>query len=80
LNWAPLATATAGQKFIMCAEFENTDVMPDSIAGINAEEQSDISLTIKTSGTTPTAKQIDVFVHYDALLIIREGNLVDLVM
>jgi hypothetical protein len=63
----------------MCAEFENTDVMPDSIAGINAEEQSDINLSV-TLAAAPTSKKLEVFMHYDALLIVREGNLVDLVM
>lgn len=77
-NWAP-PSSTAGQKFILSAEFENTDVMPDAIAGINAEEQSDINLTITLDGT-PSAKKCDVFMHYDALLIVRDGNLVDLVM
>jgi hypothetical protein len=78
LNWAP-PSGLQGQKFIMCAEFENTDVMPDSIAGINAEEQSDINLSV-TLAAAPTSKKLEVFMHYDALLIVREGNLVDLVM
>jgi hypothetical protein len=68
-----------GSKFIMACEFENTDVMPDTIAGINAEEQSDIALTIKFSGS-PLNKKLDVFIHYDSLIIIKEGNVVDLVL
>lgn len=70
---------SAGSKFIMASEFENTDVMPDSIAGINAEEQSDIALSILCNGT-PNAKRVDVFMFYDAMLVVREGNVVDLIM
>lgn len=80
-NWAsyPLGIFS-GQKFIMACEFENVDVMPGTIAGINAEEQSDISLMVKFSGPSISSKKIDVFIHYDALMIIREDNYVDLVM
>lgn len=69
---------------VICSEFENTDVMPDSIAGINAEEQSDINLTIKSEagpdGTNSGGYKLDIFMHYDCLLIVRDGNVVDLVM
>lgn len=72
-----------GNKFIMACEFENTDAMPESIAGINAEEQSDIALIIEASGAPGTdgaAKKVDVFTHFDCLLLIKEGNVVDLVL
>lgn len=35
-NWT-CATGGKGSQFIMACEFENTDVFPDTIAGINAE-------------------------------------------
>lgn len=72
-----------GGSFIMAAPFENTDVFPDTIAGINAEEQSDIALFItsdNTGGATPTNKRLEVFMHYDCLMIVRNGNVVDLVL
>ncbi len=71
--------SSSGGKFIMACEFENTDVLPDQIAGINAEEQSDIALTIRASAA-PTSKELFCFVHYDALLIVKTGNAVELVM
>lgn len=81
-NFAP--TTGRGDRFIIGQEFENTDVSPDSIAGINGEEQSDINLTIKCNGaanlSTGGGKKLDVFMLHDALLIIRDGNVVDLVM
>lgn len=77
-------TGGEATDLIITSEFENTDVMPDSIAGINAEEQSDINLTIKAeSGPVTTVSggfKLDIFMHYDCLLIVRDGNVVDLVM
>ena len=76
-------TNGGGQSFIISSEFENTDVMPDAIAGINAEEQSDINLTIKCANGVSGSNggfRAEVFMHYDCLLIVRDGNVVDLVM
>lgn len=71
-----------GQRFIMAQEFENTDVFPNTISGINAENQSDLMLKITFSGTGYTAgsKNLETFISFDNLLILREGHLVDLVM
>ncbi len=67
-------------KFIISCEFEHTDVLGgDTIAGINAEEQSDIALTIKSANPS-VDKRLDVFMYYDSLLIIKEMNTVDLVL
>jgi hypothetical protein len=82
LNFAP--RDGVGSRFIISQEFENTDVSPDSIAGINGEEQSDINLTVKALSASGLSngggKKLDVFMLYDALLIVRDGNVVDLVM
>ncbi len=70
-----------GEAFIMACGFENVDVSPGTIAGINAEEQSDIALNVKTRGTvSPVEKKLDVFMYYDALLVVRPGNNVELIM
>lgn len=70
-----------GNKFTMAQEFENTDVFPNTISGINAENQSDLSLKIEFS-TSPTSgtKLVESYISFDNLLIVREGHLVDLVM
>jgi hypothetical protein len=74
----------AATKFVMAMEFENTDVFPDTISGINGEEQSDINLTVKCKSAlaqgTGSGKQLWTFVNYDALLVVRDGNIVELVM
>lgn len=81
-TYAP--TTGLGKAFIIASEFENVDVMPDSISGINAEEQSDINLTIKSAAGAVANNsggfKAEIFMHYDALLIVRDGNVVDLVM
>lgn len=70
-----------GGAFIIAAPFENTDVFPDTIAGINAEEQSDIALFLTSESTVvPASKKLDVFMHYDCLLMVRDGNAVDLIL
>jgi hypothetical protein len=75
-----------GSKFIMGTSFETPGLGPESVNGINAEEQSDLALTIYGSqgGTVGTgisqAKKLEVFVNYDCLLLVRSGNVVDLVL
>lgn len=75
-----------GSKFIMGTSFETPGLGPESINGINAEEQSDLALTIYGSqggpvGTAVTnAKKLEVFVNYDCMLLVRAGNVVDLVL
>jgi hypothetical protein len=47
------------------------------ISGLNAEEQSDISLNIKWSGgSAPAAGTfvIETYVFYDAMIVLRENN------
>jgi hypothetical protein len=75
-----------GSKFIMGTSFETPGLGPESINGINAEEQSDLALTIYGNqggaiGTSVTnAKKLEVFVNYDCMLLVRAGNVVDLVL
>lgn len=71
--------AGIGSTFIMAAPFENVDIYPDTISGINAEEQSDIALNIVTEEDI-VSKKLDVFMAYDALIIVRDGNVLDLVL
>lgn len=79
-----------GAKFVMGASFETIPIGQLEINGINAEEQSDLALTIScgsnaggvssyTNGTNQ-GKKLEVFVNYDTMLIIRKGNVVDLIL
>lgn len=70
-----------GEAFIMACGFENTDVMPGTIAGINAEEQSDIALNIKTrGGVVPYNKTLAIFMYYDCVMVVQAANNVVLLM
>jgi hypothetical protein len=75
-----------GSKFIMGTSFETPGLGPESVNGINAEEQSDLALTIYgnqgggVTTTAATAKKLEVFVNFDCLLLVRSGNVVDLVL
>jgi len=75
-----------GSKFIMGTSFETPGLGPESINGINAEEQSDLALTIygnqsSTIGTSAAiGKKLEVYVNYDCMLLVRAGNVVDLVL
>jgi hypothetical protein len=80
LEWTTYNGLGTGSKFIMACEFENVDVVPDTIAGLNAEEQSDIALSVKMSAPPAPGKKLDIFMNFDALLVIRDGNVVDLIM
>jgi len=44
------------------------------ISGLNAEEQSDISL-LANWYAAQDANTIEVFTHYDAMIVLRESNL-----
>jgi hypothetical protein len=83
-TFAPPATAASfggdsATTFLMAQEFECTDVFPNTIAGINAENQSDLTLKLESTNSF-AACTLQTFVAFDNLLILREGHLVDLVM
>ena len=77
----------ASVAFAMAQSLETSNGM--EISGLNAEEQSDISLTARwshpqsgssTDGLGNTAKMNMVFfVYYDALLVLYENNVVQLI-
>ena len=75
-----------GSKFIMGTSFETPGLGPESVNGINAEEQNDLALYIQgnqggtTGTTTALAKKLEVFINFDCLLLVRSGNVVDLVL
>ena len=63
--------------FVISADFETTS--GDEVSGLNGEEQNDIALMIQYSGPQNPLCSYDVFVYYDALLILRDNNLVELI-
>ncbi len=49
------------------------------ISGLNAEEQSDISLIMNFSGAQSNSFVFDVYSYYDAMIILRENNVLELI-
>jgi hypothetical protein len=65
--------------FIISTSLETSSGM--EISGLNAEEQSDISLMLNWSGSQATAGtfNIEVYTYYDGMLILRENNVLELI-
>lgn len=77
----PAQSATAGNSFMggtgSLAFCMSTDLQTSNgveIAGLNAEEQSDISLLIQWSHPQNALFNIEVYTYYDAMIILRENN------
>lgn len=70
----------SGDKFCMALQFENSDVLPDTITGISGEEQSDLALQVQLSNPPPSGKTLSVFLCVDSMIIVEAGNTVKLIM
>jgi hypothetical protein len=74
-------TATSGDLpsscFGMATDLETSNGL--EISGLNAEEQSDISLLIRYSGTQTTGMAYDVFTYIDSMIVLRENNVLELI-
>jgi len=70
------------QCFAMAIDLETSNGV--EISGLNAEEQSDISLIANWSGaqetgTTRTPSALEVYTYYDAMIVLRENNVLELI-
>ena len=63
--------------FGMATDLETSNGL--EISGLNAEEQSDISLLIRYSGTQTTGMAYDVFTYIDSMIVLRENNVLELI-
>lgn len=76
----PMATAsTFSSIFCMPTCLETTNGR--EISGLNAEEQSDISLMVKFSGTTVTTPRFayEIYTYNDSMVVLRENNVLELI-
>jgi hypothetical protein len=75
----PNCGAIGSSCFIISTSLETSSGM--EISGLNAEEQSDISLMLNWSGSQATAGtfNIEVYTYYDGMLILRENNVLELI-
>jgi len=58
--------------FVMAIDLETSN--GGEIAGLNAEEQSDISLIARWSGAQNTSFVFDVYTYIDSMIVLRENN------
>jgi len=75
------ANGTAGNLgsscFAMAIDLETSNGM--EISGLNAEEQSDISLIARYSTTQAAGFVFDVFTYIDSMIVLRENNVLELI-
>lgn len=63
--------------FAMAIDLETSNGM--EISGLNAEEQSDISLIARFSATQASGFVFDVFTFIDSMIVLRENNVLELI-
>ena len=63
--------------FAMAVDLETSNGV--EISGLNAEEQSDISLIATYAGPQNAAFAVEVYAYYDAMIILRENNVLELI-
>lgn len=63
--------------FTMAVDLETSNGI--EISGLNAEEQSDIALIANWSGAQAASNVLEVYTYYDAMIILRENNVLELI-
>lgn len=63
--------------FAMATDLETSNGL--EISGLNAEEQSDISLIARYSGAQSSQCVFDVFTFIDSMIVLKENNVLELI-
>lgn len=63
--------------FVMAIDLETSS--GSEISGLNAEEQSDISLIARWSANQNTSFVFDVYTYIDSMIVLRENNVIELI-
>jgi hypothetical protein len=66
-----------GANFVIATDLETANGV--DLSGLNAEEKNDIQLTITFTGAQDATGSVIVLTYCDMLLILKEGNIVDLI-
>lgn len=79
ISWDGLTEIVSNgpSMFVIAANLEATS--GQEISGLNGEEQNDIQLNIHYDVPQSSDARYITFVYYDALLVLRENNLVELI-
>lgn len=67
----------ASQCFAMATDLETSNGL--EISGLNAEEQSDISLLVRFSAAQKAGFAYEVFTYIDSMVVLRENNVLELI-
>lgn len=73
----PFAGNVASCCFGMAIDLETSNGL--EISGLNAEEQSDISLIVRYSNPQTAGFVFDVFTYIDSMIVLRENNVLELI-
>lgn len=73
----PLSGGLGSSCFAMATNLETTNGV--EISGLNAEEQSDISLLANYSSAQTGDYSLEVYTYYDAMIVLRENNVIELI-
>lgn len=73
----PAAGNMGSSCFTMAVDLETSNGL--EISGLNAEEQSDIALIVNWSGAQASGYNMEVYTYYDAMIILRENNVLELI-
>jgi len=70
------------QCFAMAVDLETSNGV--EISGLNAEEQSDIALianwtSAQVTGNAAVPSSLEVYSYYDAMIVLRENNVLELI-
>lgn len=83
-EWVPngvesVLEATNNPSNVFCFSTSLETSNGKEISGLNAEEQSDISLIVNWANAGNVPMQMEVYTYYDALMVLRENNVVELI-
>jgi hypothetical protein len=74
---SPFAGSAGSCCFTMSTDLETSNGV--EISGLNAEEQSDIALIANWSAAQNSSFVLEVYSYYDAMIILRENNVLELI-
>lgn len=74
---APFSGIVGSSCFTMACDLETSNGI--EISGLNAEEQSDIALLANWSNGQSSGYNLEVYTYYDAMIILRENNVLELI-
>jgi hypothetical protein len=74
---SPIAGSLGSSCFVMASDLETSNGI--EISGLNAEEQSDIALLANWSAAQANGNNLEVYSYYDAMIILRENNVLELI-